>query len=98
MKKLVCGVVCAAVALCAAGVQAGVWLRFTFTKVRSVTQIQMSELAVYDKFGCRVNLNLTKAAAGTAAEDLVEREFFVSHPGQVNNYETYLFDGKTTTK
>lgn len=78
--------------------QAGVWLRFTFTKVRSVTQIQMSELAVYDKFGSRVNFNLTEAASGTAAEDLVEREFFVSHPGQVNNFETYLFDGKTTTK
>ncbi len=98
IKKLVCGVVCAAVALGAASAEAGVWLRFTFTKVRSATQIQMSELAVYDKFGCRVNLTLTEAVSGTAAEDLVEREFFVSHPGQVNNYETYLFDGKKTTK
>lgn len=66
IKKLVCGVVCAAVALGAASAEAGVWLRFTFTKVRSVTQIQMSELAVYDKFGCRVNLTLTEAVSGTA--------------------------------
>ena len=98
VKKLACGVVCAAVALGAANAEAGVWLRFTFTKVRSVTQIQMSELAVYDKFGCRVNLNLTEAASGTVAEDLIEREFIVSHPGEVKNYETYLFDGKATTK
>ena len=97
MKKLAYGIVLS-VALGAASAEAGVWLRFTFTKVRSVAQIQMSELAVYDKFGSRVNLNLTEAASGTAAEDLVEREFFVSHPGQVNNFETYLFDGKTTTK
>ena len=72
VKKLACGVVCAAVALGAASAEAGVWLRFSFTKVRSVAQIQMSELAVYDKFGSRVNLNLTEAASGTAAEDLVE--------------------------
>ena len=97
-EKIACSFVCLATLMAATAAQAGVWLRFTFTKVRSVTQIQMSELAVYDKFGSRVNLNLTEAASGTVAEDLLECEFFVSHPGQVNSYETYLFDGKATTK
>ena len=87
-------------ALCATSAQAGTFIRFTISKVRTnATGIQMSELAVYDTQGERVNLNLTKAASGTTAPNLAVGQFIVSHEGSpASQYAVYLFDGKTTTK
>ena len=87
-------------ALCATSVQAGTFIRFTIPKVRTnASGIQMSELAVYDTQGERVNLNLTKAAANTTAPNLAVGQFIVSHEGSpASQYAVYLFDGKTTTK
>ena len=60
---------------------AGTYVRFSFTAVRNTAGVglQMSELAVYDKMASRVNLNLTKAASGTTADNLAVGEFLVSH-------------------
>ena len=93
-----CALCIALAALSAAN--AGVWLRFTFTKVRTNSSgIQMSELAVYDKSGDRINLNLAKAASGTAAPNLAVGEFIVSHEGSNSSQQSpKLFDGDKTTK
>ena len=54
--RLASGLVCFAAFVAAPAAQAGVYVRFTITKVRSSGGIQMSELAVYDKLANRVNL------------------------------------------
>ena len=101
IRKLACGVVLSsAVALCAASAEAGIWLRFTFTKVRTNNSgIQMTELAVYDKSGSRINRSITKAASGTAAADLAAGQYLVSHDGaNTSQMADKLFDGNTATK
>lgn len=60
-KMLVGGVVCAAVALCAAGAWAenGCWARVRFQKTNGGKALQLSEFALYNWQGERVNSPLT---------------------------------------
>lgn len=107
-KMLVGGVVCAAVALCAAGAWAenGCWARVRFQKTNGGKALQLSEFALYNWQGERVNSPLTVVADGTAATDLAVGQasgyvagglsgnlFSNSSEGLVN-----LFDKSTGTK
>lgn len=97
VKKLICSIVFFLAAMTA--VNAATFVRLTISKVRkNTTGIQMSEFAVYDKLGNRMNLNLTKAAADTTAPDLAVGQFIVSHEGLNNQYASNLFDGNAGTK
>lgn len=97
VKKLICSIVFFLAAMTA--VNAATFVRLTISKVRkNTTGIQMSEFAVYDKLGNRMNLNLIKAAADTTAPDLAVGQFIVSHEGLNNQYASNLFDGKAGTK
>ena len=71
-KMLVGGVVCAAVALCAAGAWAenGCWTRVRFQKTNGGKALQLSEFALYNWQGERVNSPLTVVADGTVATNL----------------------------
>lgn len=71
-KMLVGGVVCAAVALCAAGAWAenGCWARVRFQKTNGGKALQLSEFALYNWQGERVNSPLTVVADGTVATNL----------------------------
>ncbi|MBR2939628.1 MAG: hypothetical protein IKC15_07220 [Kiritimatiellae bacterium] len=107
-KMLVGGVVCAAVALCAAGAWAenDCWARVRFQKTNGGKALQLSEFALYNWQGERVNSPLTVVADGTAATDLAVGQasgyvagglsgnpFSNSSEGLVN-----LFDKSTGTK
>ena len=103
MKKLAYGIVlAAAVALGAASAEAGTFIRFSISAVRNTAGVglQMSELAVYNKLGNRVNLNLTKSAtSGATAADLAVGEFLVSHEAtNASGLSPKMFDGDLATK
>ena len=108
MKKLVYGVVCAVVALSAASAFAdkGCWVRVRFQKLNGGSGLQLSEFALYNWQGDRVNSPLTVVADGAAATDLAvgqasgyvagglsRNPFSNSSEGLVN-----LFDKSTGTK
>ena len=100
-------VLVAAASARAEDVDAGVtptFYRVTFTQMQKDhwgTAFQLSELALYDAAGNRINLNLSERDAGTAATALRPGEFAC---GATNTYgsakETAvkLFDGDETTK
>ena len=108
-KMLVGGVVCAAVALCAAGAWAenGCWTRVRFQKTNGGKDLQLSEFALYNWQGERVNSSLTVVADGTVATNLAvgqasgyvedglsgDRPFNYIYEGLPN-----LFDNSTGTK
>ena len=77
------------------------FIRFTVKRTHGGNILQMSELSFYDADGKRVNVNMTKADAGTAAVDLAPGSFC-----KAGNYSTgsgtedveKLFDGNTGTK
>ena len=109
MKKLAFGfVLSAAVALCAAGAWAenGCWTRVRFQKTNGGKDLQLSEFALYNWQGERVNSSLTVEADGTVATNLAVGQasgyvagglsgnpFSNSFEGLVN-----LFDKSTGTK
>ena len=84
IRKFVRGFVFSFAAMVAASASAGVYVRFSFTAVRSPGMFQMSELAVYDKLANRLNLNLTKlTTSGATAADLDVGQYILSHEGTV---------------
>ena len=110
MKKLAYGfVLAAAVALCAAGAWAenGCWTRVRFQKTNGGKDLQLSEFALYNWQGERVNSSLTVVADGTVATNLAvgqasgyvedglsgDRPFNFIYEGLPN-----LFDNSTGTK
>ena len=108
MKKLVYGILCAAVALCAASAWAenGCWTRVRFQKLNSGGKdLQLSELALYNWQGERVNSPLTVVADGTVATNLAVGQATGYVEGGANrtfsgSYESLsqLFDNSTGSK
>lgn len=111
MKKLVLGLVSALVAFAVcfsaqAAAENGCWTRVRFQKTNGGKALQLSEFALYNWQGDRVNSPLTVVADGTAATDLAVGQasgyvagglsgnpFSNSSEGLVN-----LFDKSTGTK
>ena len=108
--KLACSFVCLAVLAAPVAVQAagekGCWTRVRFQKTNGGKALQLSEFALYNWQGERVNSPLTVVADGTAATDLAVGQasgyvagglsgnpFSNSSEGLVN-----LFDNSTATK
>ncbi len=71
------------------------WYRFSIKQVEKDNQMQLSELALYDAAGNRVNLDL---ALGSSAAALSAGQMFVSPSGHPTNVAKHLFDGNMDTK
>lgn len=74
IRKFVCGLVCLAAFAVSFAAQAagekGCWARVRFQKTNGGKALQLSEFALYNWQGERVNSSLTVVADGTAATDL----------------------------
>ena len=71
------------------------WFRFSIKKVEGSSQMQISELALFDAAGNRVNLGLT---LGSSATTLNPGEMFSSHSLHEVHIPGNLFDGDAGTK
>ncbi len=71
------------------------WFRFSIKQIESGTTMQISELALYDAEGKRVNQGLSK---GSAAAALTPGSSYATHVGNNNEGWEKLFDNSTGTK
>ena len=88
------------VATAALAAESDYLVRFTFKASGKMNCMQLSELAVYDANGTRLNANLTDAGIGIEPSELKAGEFSVSSDVCTGSNESWskLFDGNTYTK
>ena len=78
----------------------GAWVKISFRKTEMKSQIQLSEIGVYDADGKRLNLGMTKVDVGTDPASLAEKQFVTSANalGQNKDMPSNCFDNNLGTK